>query len=317
MLLFEQYFELQILQDDNSNYYADGSDAVLTGGEGDVMVYFPEYWYKYENVDDDYFRYYFSEVEINGSIHVPASLVGAYKGSTDDDKLYSLSDKEPRAKATYTNFIGYATNRGTGYQLIDYNQHCVIAQMFYAKYLNRNSQDVLGMGGESMSSATTGSTNSIGNADTQNTSSGYVNGLGIEGVYNGNFELVQGVTINNYVWTITNTDGSTRTVNAVTNSGYITSVAAENDTDGEYFDMVPTAVGNSDNTYYTDYYSPSSSSGDLYMFRAYADDHIWGGVSYVSSTDVVYQSGKGTRLAFRGTITEAASVAEYKAKLND
>ena len=31
------------LDDSNSNYYYDGSNSVLTGTEGDVMVYFPEF----------------------------------------------------------------------------------------------------------------------------------------------------------------------------------------------------------------------------------------------------------------------------------
>ena len=34
------------LNDSDSNYYGDGSKADLTGSEGDVMVYFPEFWYK-------------------------------------------------------------------------------------------------------------------------------------------------------------------------------------------------------------------------------------------------------------------------------
>ena len=34
------------LSDDNSNYYADGTAAVLTGSQGDKFVYEPHYWYK-------------------------------------------------------------------------------------------------------------------------------------------------------------------------------------------------------------------------------------------------------------------------------
>lgn len=37
------------LNDSDSNYYGDGSKADLTGSEGDVMVYFPEFWYKGES----------------------------------------------------------------------------------------------------------------------------------------------------------------------------------------------------------------------------------------------------------------------------
>jgi hypothetical protein len=35
------------LKDNDSNLYLDGSPAVLTGQEGDVMVVFLEFWYKW------------------------------------------------------------------------------------------------------------------------------------------------------------------------------------------------------------------------------------------------------------------------------
>lgn len=67
--------------------------------------------------------------------------------------------------------------------MIDFQQHCVIAMMLYAKYKTRNLQGVLGPGGAGSSPATTtGSSNATGGADTKNESSKYVCGLGLEGV---------------------------------------------------------------------------------------------------------------------------------------
>lgn len=43
------------LKDSDSNLYLDGSPAVLTGPEGDVMVVFLEFWYKWYKVDDNRF----------------------------------------------------------------------------------------------------------------------------------------------------------------------------------------------------------------------------------------------------------------------
>lgn len=40
------------LEDNDSNFYLDGSPADLTGQEGDVMVVFLEFWYKWYKVDD-------------------------------------------------------------------------------------------------------------------------------------------------------------------------------------------------------------------------------------------------------------------------
>lgn len=63
------------LKDNDSNFYIDGSPAVLTGQEGDVMVVFLEFWYKWYKVDDNRFLYHFADHDIDGTyIHVPASL---------------------------------------------------------------------------------------------------------------------------------------------------------------------------------------------------------------------------------------------------
>ncbi len=331
------------LDNDDSTLYYDGSDADITSGnEGDVMVYFPEYWYKYENVDDDYFRYHFSESEVDGYVHVEESLVGAYKGYvvdgdndndigetfSSDSKLYSRSDVAPTGDVRQDYSINYANNRGTGYQIIDYEQHCTIAMMLYAKYLDRNLQNssCLGTGGAT-TTTTTGTTNSKGNADTENESGtgNYVNGLAIEGVFGGIYEWVQGVSISSNVWTITDTNG-TRTVKAYSSSsGYITAMAIEgyDSTDGnvgysnsttQYFDMVPTeASGGSYSTYYADYYY-CNTTGPNVLARSCSSSGTSGGVacSNASNSSSNTLSVYGSRLAFRGTITEAESVAEYK-----
>ena len=302
------------LNNSNSNQYEDGTAAKLDGTEGDVMVDFPEFYYKWEKVDDNKFRYRFAEYNVDGTFkHVPRSLVGAYKGYMTSNKLYSRSGVHPTVSKSTNDFEGYATARGQGYQRIDFQQHCVIAFMLYAKYGNRNLQAVLGAGGASSGSSatTTGTSNATGNADTKNEASKYVCGLGIEGVFGGIFEWVKGVEINNRVWKITDPDGSVRNVNAGQSDGWITNVAAEN---GPFFDMVPTAVGGSDSTHYSDYYW-QNSGGPLVLARSCYGSITFGGVACAnadfdaSSTDSNY----GSRLAFRGVIREAESVSAFKA----
>lgn len=151
------------------------------------------------------------------------------------NRLYSWSDVTPTTNVSLSDFRSYAKARGTGFQVIDFQQHCVIAMMLYAKYKTRNLQGVLGPGGAGGSPATTtGSSNATGGADTKNESSKYVCGLGLEGVFGGICEWVEGVEINNRVWKITDPDGSTRNVNAWTFSGWIKNIAAEN---GPFFDV--------------------------------------------------------------------------------
>lgn len=304
---------ISYLRDDNSNFYADGSAAKLDGTEGDVMVDFPEFYYKWEQVDSNRFRYRFAEYNVDGTFkHVPRSLVGAYKAYQTGNKLYSRSGVTPTTNVSSGQFDTYVSARGKGYQRIDFQQHCVIAFMLYAKYGNRNLQAVLGAGGATYSPATTtGSSNATGNADTKNESSKYVCGLGLEGVFGGIYEWVKGVEINNRVWKITDPDGSIRNVNAGTSDGWITNIAAEN---GPFFDMVPTNVGGSDSTHYSDYYYQTSGNS-LVLARSSFGSSADGGVAYAyayngaSYTDSDY----GSRLAFRGVIREAESVNAFKA----
>ena len=304
---------ISYLKDTDSNYYADGTSAKLDGTEGDVMVDFPEFYYKHEKIDTNKFRYRFAEYNVDGTFkHVPRSLVGAYKAYQTGSKLYSRSGVVPTTNTTYTNFASYATARGTGYQLIDFQQHCVIAFMLYAKYGNRNLQAVLGAGGATYNPATTtGTTNQKGNRDTAKETSGYVNGLGIEGVFGGQYEWTQGVSIQGRIWTITDPDGATRTVNAHTSDGWITGVAAEA---GPFFDMVPTAVGGSETTHYSDYYY-QTSGGPFCLLRSYYSSGTGGGVAYSNANLAASYSNTsiGSRLAFRGVVREAQSVNAFKA----
>lgn len=300
------------LKDTDSNYYEDGTTAQLNGNEGDVMVDFPEFYYKWEQVDANKFRYRFAEYNVDGTFkHVPRSLVGAYKAYQTGSKLYSRSGVTPTTSTTYTNFASYAAARGTGYRLIDFQQHCVIAFMLYAKYGNRNLQAILGVGGATYSPATTtGTTNQKGNRDTVGETSGYVNGLGIEGVFGGQYEWTQGVSIQDRIWTITDPDGTIRNVNAGTDSGWIMKIAAEN---GPYFDVVPTAIGGSETTYYSDHYW-QTTGGPFCLARSCRSAAAYGGVSctHASSASSYADTHFGSRLAFRGVIREASSVSAFK-----
>lgn len=293
------------LKYNNSNLYYDGSPADLTGPEGDVMVVLLEFWYKWYKVDDNKFLYHFADHNIDGTyIHVPRSLVGAYKGYVSLNRLYSWSGVSPTTSKSFNDFKSYAKARGTGYQMIDFQQHCVIAMMLYAKYKTRNLEYVLGSGGATYDPATvTGDSNATGDADTKNESSKYVCGLGIEGVFGGIYEWVEGVEIKNNVWKITDPDGSTRNVKAGTSNGWINNIAAEN---GPFFDMVPTSVGKIETKNYSDYYFQNSYTDTYVMSRSGYGSMTRNGVAFTAANnDASYiDSFFGSRLAFRGTISE-------------
>ena len=73
--------------------------------------------------------------------------------------------------------------------------------------------------------------------------------------------------------------------------------------------MVPTKVGGSETTHYSDYYW-QSSDGPLVLARSSSDSDAVGGVAYavVNNDASLTDSYFGSRLAFRGVIREAASV---------
>lgn len=293
--------------------YFDGSVAKTDGTEGDVMVYLPEYYYRYENLGGTKFAYRFSRVNLGEDwVHVPASLVGAYKGYVSSKKLYSRSGVTPKGDISFNNATTYSEARGTGYQIIDYYQHCQIAMLFYAKYRNRHSQAVLGIGGAEYNTKT-GGTDALGNRDTEKASSGWVNFRGIEGVFGGLEEYVKGVIINNNVWSITNLDNSVRTVKAYSSRGYISHIQAEK---GPFFDVIPTSIQSQEQlgeNYCAYYYTLGSEEIILSRSGAHAVEGN-GSIAYTYANDTTTSISytKGSRLAFRGELTESKDVNSFK-----
>lgn len=293
--------------------YFDGSVAKTDGTEGDVMVYLPEYYYRYENLGGTKFAYRFSRVNLGEDwVHVPASLVGAYKGYVSSKKLYSRSGVTPKGDISFNNATTYSEARGTGYQIIDYYQHCQIAMLFYAKYRNRHSQAVLGIGGAEYNTKT-GGTDALGNRDTEKASSGWVNFRGIEGVFGGLEEYVKGVIINNNVWSITNLDNSVRTVKAYSSMGYISHIQAEK---GPFFDVIPTSIQSQEQlgeNYCAYYYTLGSEEIILSRSGAHAVESN-GSIAYTYANDTTTSISytKGSRLAFRGELTESKDVNSFK-----
>lgn len=312
------------LKDDDSNFYHDGTPAILTGSHGDVMVYQPDIYYRHQLIDDNKFGYNISGTPFDEYKKFGESLIGAYKaaepasgggGSSSSSRaLRSISGATPVVRKSITQFRSAAYSGGgssinVGWDIINYHQHCVIALMFYAKYGTRDSQAVLGVGGAMYNSNnTTGSTNLIGNADTQNETANYVNFLGIEGEHGGICEFVSGVTINDRVWTIINLDGTTRDVTASPDSGWITEIAASA---GPCFDLIPTQVGDSATTYYSDYYYQNTGSRVLARSSVSADAS--GGVSFTNVYGDASSASThfGSRLAFRGKINVIDDPAEF------
>ena len=308
------------LQDDNSNFYFDGTSASLDGTEGDVMVYRPSYSHLFERIDENRFKVSFSLIALGGTWkNVDACLIGAYEAYSVNNKLYSRSGVASAGSISQTNFKAYARARGTGYQIIDYDMHKEIPWLFYALYGTRNCQAVCGSGTNAYDKQT-GQTNGIGNTDTTtvNGNTMSVNFLGLENCWGNKYEFLDNVIYNPDsgslgVWQITDTKtGAIRRAQGMVPANAWTwpkKMAA-----GDELDIIETDGGLSDSTGYCDGQYLSTSLTRVVMRSSYSSDSN-GGVAYASTSyDASVPRGYiGSRLAFRGEIIVYESVAAFKA----
>lgn len=310
------------LDDTNSNKYAaDGSEAKTDGTEGDVFVKLPTFYYRGndDNPDGssgDNVEIRFSKTPFDDCVEWNTNtLIGAYEAYYDGDKLQSRSGVGSRGKIKRANFKSYAAARGDGYQLVDWQMHCVMGCLFYAMYGNTNSQAICGSGTNSYTKIC-GETNSLGMNDTKAETNGNtmsINFWGLENWWGNKIEWVEGVeSINKDTVQILYPDPSSgRTFTWYRNDlSY-----GKHYRFGKYLDLSVDVVGNgSNNTYYCDCNTGPSSSALVTVRSRHRADTI-GGVSFVSAgtypSDVSEEIG--SRLAFRGICTKAESVEAFKA----
>lgn len=271
--------------------------------------------------------------------HEPC-LVAVFEACTIGSKLYSAATGNASVGSlTQSDFIYYAKQRGL--QLIDWEMHKDIANLFFAFYGRRDSQDQCGYG-QSTEQRNIGTTALLGMQDTisynsdggahQTSNAWYVrpnedgknvysliyntNCMGYENLYGDKYEWLSGVSLPNtntqeqYKLLIEMPDGSTRKVKSGTVSGYCTGMYHQ-----KYMDIVGVhSQKGSSTTYYCDEFNVSNAANRV-VCRSYNYSFAFGGVSYAhcgsdSSSSSAYI---GSRLAFRGEIEEAESVTAFKA----
>ena len=254
------------------------------------------------------------------------------------------------ASMSWTDFHYYSVQRGM--QQIDALMHSRIANLFYAKYGRRDSQEQCGAGQHS-NNRVTGGTASRGMTDTVGYEEAYsinpnitnslidnlvhqyawyrdsddyggatvtqVNNtccLGYEDIFGNKYDMMDGVDLPNDSgnagkWRIWMPDGTTRMVKGKTSSDQYTTAVAH----GKYMDVIPVgSVAGSSSTYYCDKYWINTSAGRV-VFRGFHYANAFGGVSNAyANNDATYSDAyRGSRLAFRGKLVRASSVAAYKA----
>ena len=313
------------LSDEDSTKYADGTPAIVTGKEGDVFMKMPDFWYACSEINTDVWGLYFhygSDSPGAGWIKWDTNtLIGVYEAYSENQKLYSRSGVGSSHKISQANFKIYARKRGNGFQIVDWQMHCVMAILFYAQYGHTNCQDKIGIGTNS-STKSCGATNNIGMKDTKGTypvsglnddgangNSQSINFWGLENWWGNKNEFIDNVIVNSYNWEITEPDGTIRTVGpAISTTNYITKMMF-----GNCCDLIPIGASGSSTTGFCDYYYATNASSRV-VVRSYYISNVRGGISYLSTNDDSSFSydNYGSRLAFRGQCVEAESVAAFK-----
>ena len=327
---------ISYLNETDSNKWPDGTGATYeTVRKESLMVHFPKYYHKTIERSPGIWRTYISEQQIdNDYIEEPELLLGTFEGIISDENggaLTSTGSSISTASKTIAQFVAAAKVNGSMYGIGDYRSHATIARMFCAYYKTTNistSNSAIPCSGgtKRYNYGWTGGTKALGNRDGKaavNNDAGYysTNFLGLEDCYYSKWEFVQGINIlkGKYVvydgGSFPDKDVAELEAAGATNirvvgyepdpaataayNGWIKAVAQ-----GKYGDVVPTAHGGSETTYYSDYswFNPTGNriflrSGDsdggsrCGVFVALAD-----GASSGSWTRV------GARLAFYGKI---------------
>ena len=261
-------------------------------------------------------------------------LGGAYEAYLIDDVLRSVSGVSSVATISQAQAIKYAQNRGKGFQLFDWEMHKDAGNLHFFKYGNTDSQGVCGYGTSNYQKVT-GLTNALGMRDTVSyykekggsnpqAEGAYrdgvnyqsVNVLGYENFQGNKAEWLQYVTVNKTAadgrWFITMPDGTERVVQGIT--VYNADIYPTHMVWGRYMDLIAAKEGGSTSSHWFDRFYVGTGLSRV-VFRSVSSASALGGVSCAgaSSDSSNTYAYIGVRLAFRGIIRWAGSVAAFKA----
>ena len=285
-------------------YYGDAA-YVDDGTNGQVMVEIPKFWYKSSKVGT-VISWWISGVALSGYTVHPAFVVdgvtkekiymSAYEGYlASGNKLASISGVAPAVSADLPTFRGYAHNRGTGWEVNDFNTVCAIQLLYLIEYANFDSQTQIGRGVVDVSAAVnTGATASLGNA------SGKASGTdgqvsisyrGIENFWGNVWKWVDGINIkaDRNPW-IANHDFASDTFahpyvdTSLTNGatdGYVINIGFGSGLD--YGFLASDVTGGSSSTYLCDYYYRATGNKAALFGGYWADASIAGAFAWILS----------------------------------
>ena len=319
----------------HSKKWPDNTDITYTGrNQENMMVHFPKYYHKTIERSPGIWRTYISEQQIDSNyIEEPERLVGVYEAYKYSDLNWLCSDGgvESTHSQTLATFVTQAKANGSMWGIQDYRIHATIARMFCAYYKTTNistsNSSIPCSGGTKLYNAgKTGGTISLGNKDgrlaTLEDSTHYSTSfLGLEDCYYSKWEFVQGINIlkGKYVvydgGSFPDKDVAELEAAGATNIrvvGYEPNPAATEAyngwtkavAQGKYGDVVPTAHGGSETTYYSDYSWFNPTGNRIFLRSGNSGDGSLCGVFVANASRASSGSWSdvGARLAFYGKI---------------
>lgn len=327
---------ISYLNETDSNKWPDGTGATYeTVRKESLMVHFPKYYHKTIEISPGIWRTYISEQQIdNDYIEEPELLLGTFEGIISDENggaLTSTGSSISTASKTIAQFVAAAKVNGSMYGIGDYRSHATIARMFCAYYKTTNistSNSAIPCSGgtKRYNYGWTGGTKVLGNRDGKaavNNDAGYysTNFLGLEDCYYSKWEFVQGINIlkGKYVvydgGSFPDKDVAELEAAGATNIRVVgyepnpAATAAYNGwtkavAQGKYGDVVPTAHGGSETTYYSDYSWFNPTKNRIFLRSGSSGDGFRCGVflAIASNASSYSWTHVGARLAFYGKI---------------
>lgn len=327
---------ISYLNETDSNKWPDGTSANYeTVRKESLMVHFPKYYHKTIERSPGIWRTYISEQQIdNDYIEEPELLLGTFEGIISDENggaLTSTGSSISTASKTIAQFVAAAKVNGSMYGIGDYRSHATVARMFCAYYKTTNistSNSAIPCSGgtKRYNYGWTGETKALGNRDGKaavNNDTGYysTNFLGLEDCYYSKWEFVQGINIlkGKYVvydgGSFPDKDVAELEAAGATNIrvvGYEPNPAATDGyngwtkavAQGKYGDVVPTAHGGSETTYYSDYSWFNPTGNGIFLRSGHSANGSQCGVFMADANNASSLSwpNTGARLAFYGKI---------------